>query len=101
MNETVEIRVVRGWEELSQEELKYALRLISCGVLPMRQIQVLCAFRFSGLRPEAPRGRIFKYNGCLIEFTDEELGFLSSQYDWICQFPEWPVRLETIGSVNV
>lgn len=98
----VDIRVVRGWEELSQDELEYVFRCIAerGGTLNNDELRVCIALKLAGIQVLDGGKNLVKVNGIEIELTNVEMSALYAEYEWLNTLPETPLRLEVIDGTG-
>ena len=104
-SDKLEVSVPISWEELSEDQLYYVIRLISRGV-PMERIMLYAFLHFSGLkviRRYAPSTLLVRYQNAPYVITREDLLLGAATQEYLETPPKTPVRLykwKRIEAVN-
>lgn len=95
---TIDLKSPKGWDELSDNQLRYVFGLIAQG-LTAPELKTYCLIRWSGMQVLHKYGR-----GWMCRFADDEFVVTAEQVNaaigslnWLDKMPAMPVRIEKIG----
>lgn len=102
-NITIDFKLLTGWEDLSDKQLRYVFALLSQG-FTATEVKAYCLCRWAGLKVLHRYGN----NGWACRHGKQEFILAAEQVerathvlDWLDSVPTLPVRLAKIGSHRV
>lgn len=98
---TIDLKEPNGWEELTDNQLRYVFGLIVQGYSGP-EIKTYCLIRWSGMQV------LYKYgNGWMCKFADDKFVVTAQQINaaigslnWLDKLPPMPIRIKKIGRHN-
>ena len=95
---TIDLKAPKGWDELTDNQLRYVFGLISQG-LTAPELKTYCLIHWSGMQVMHKYGK-----GWMCKFADDEFVVTAEQVNaaigslnWLDKMPAMPVRIEKIG----
>lgn len=98
MKQTVNISIPKNWQELPDKELRYVFHLFNCkGNLDGAKAK--CLLRWAKMHVVGKYGAsyLMKYKGKVFTISAQQIAEVSQNMNWLCDFPQYPVRLSRIG----
>lgn len=100
--EALKLTSPTSWQEMSQKQLLYVLRLMAAEI-PQEQMQTYCLMRWNGLKVGEPI--IAPAKGTVVLVRKKEpycvdkdvLAAAVAQLEWLASPPSWPVRPDKFG----
>lgn len=95
---TIDLKAPTGWEELTDNQLRYLYGLITQG-LTATEVKTYCLIRWSGMQVlhKYGKGWMCKYADDKFVVTAEQINAAIDSLDWIDKLPAAPIRIEKIG----
>ena len=99
-SKTIGIKLPRGWEDLTQKQLRYLFTLIAHGY-SIDEVKAFCLFRWNKitiLHRYGEKGYMCKKRKQRFVVTAAQVTAAVAALDWIKTLPATPVRIARIGS---
>jgi len=98
MTTVIDLCVPKGWQELSDRQLRFVFRLLN-GRYSLTQVKAMCLIRWSGMRVLRQEGGLFivRYKKQVFPISALQIAEVITNMAWLGDFPAYPVRLSRIG----
>ena len=95
---TINLKAPRGWEELTDNQLRYVLGLIAQGLSDI-EVKTYCLIHWSGMQVlhKYGKGWMCKFADDKFVVTAEQINAAIGSLKWLDQLPEMPIRIRKIG----
>ena len=101
-SKTIDIKLPKRWEELTQKQLRYLFNLIAQGY-SIDEVKAFCLFRWNKitiLHRYGDNGYMCKKGKQRFAITALQVAQAIAALDWIKTLPATPIRLERIGRLR-
>ena len=95
---TIDLKAPKGWDELTDNQLRYVFGLIAQG-LTAPELKTYCLIRWSGMQVLYKYGRGWMCRSADADYvvTAEQVNAAIGSLNWLDKIPAMPVRIEKIG----
>ena len=101
-SKTIDIKLPRGWEDLTQKQLRYLFNLIAQGY-SVEEVKTFCLFRWNKitiLHRYGDNGYMCKKGKERFVLTALQVAQAIAALDWLKSLPAYPIRLQRIGRLR-
>ena len=101
-SKTIDIKLPRGWEDLTQKQLRYLFNLIAQGY-SVEEVKTFCLFRWNKitiLHRYGDNGYMCKKGKERFVLTALQVAQAIAALDWLKSLPQYPIRLQRIGKLR-
>ena len=101
-SKTIDIKLPRGWEDLTQKQLRFLFNLIAQGY-SVEEVKTFCLFRWNKitiLHRYGDNGYMCKKGKERFVLTALQVAQAIAALDWLKSLPLYPIRLQRIGRLR-
>ena len=98
MKTVIDLSIPKGWQELSDKQLRFVYRLLN-GTYSLAQVKTMCLIKWGEMRVLRQEGALFimRYKKQVFPISALQIAEAIQNMEWLGDFPQFPVRLSRIG----